>query len=120
METKLYRPSNGTEGMHFIATYCENCIHEKWSHTQKKGDLQCEILSATMLYDLKDPEYPKEWIEEEGIPRCTAWVKWDWGNDEDGWNEPPTPEPEDPTQLCFPFILEFMQYEIYDPQPVHA
>ena len=46
-------------------------------------------------------------IGPEGWPVCTAWVKWDWGNDGDGWNEPPDPEPDDPWQLLLPFsVLE--------------
>lgn len=71
----LYQPSNGTEGECFIDKWCANCIHEDWLHTQKDGDKKCDILSNTMIYNLSDPEYPTEWIEEDGVPRCTAFKK---------------------------------------------
>lgn len=95
-----YHPSNGTEGMDFTDHYCANCIHEKWMHTQKESDKKCEILSNSMIFSPWEPGYPKEWVEDEGgRAECTEFVKWDWGNDEDGWNEPPpAPTPPDPNQ----------------------
>lgn len=89
-----FMPSNGTEGMIFIEAFCDNCIHEKWTHTQKDEDKQCEILSNSMIEDKVD-----EWvISDEGWPICTQWSKWDWGNDDDS-NEPPELPPFDPNQL---------------------
>ena len=105
---KPYRPSNGTEGMYFIAEFCEQCIHEKWMHTQCEGDKKCDILSRSLIYDLDDPEYPEEWIYKDGKPICTEHQHWDWwggpwGND---FQEPP-PEPiNDPNQLMFPFMID--------------
>lgn len=62
-----------------------------------------------MCYDISDAEYPKEWCYgEDGEPTCTKFVKWDWGNDGDP-NDPENPKvpvPEDPDQLCFPFIFD--------------
>jgi len=54
-----------------------------------------------MVYDIKDPEYLTEWqYDEENKPTCTSWVKWDWNkDDDDNWNDPLMPEPEDPNQL---------------------
>lgn len=84
--------------MDFTDHYCANCIHEKWMHTQKESDKKCEILSNSMIFSPWEPGYPKEWVEDEGgRAECTEFVKWDWGNDEDGWNEPP-PTPPDPNQ----------------------
>jgi len=109
---KLYMPSNGTEGMWFTDKFCENCIHEKFMHTQKEGDKKCDIFSRSILhwYDVKNPAYPQEWIyDENDQPTCTAFYKWDWGSndDEGGLREPPPePEPPDPNQLCFPFIID--------------
>lgn len=99
--TSFY-PSNGTEGMIFIDAFCEQCIHERWLHRQDqdRDEDKCDILSRTMIYKPGDPEYPEEWIyNDEGWPVCTKWQKFDWGNEDDGWNEPPEPEPEDPNQL---------------------
>jgi len=99
---RKYQPSNGTEGMIFTEQYCEQCLHEKWMHTQNDDDLKCEILSDSMVYDINDKEYPSEWqYNEKDEPICTKWQKWDWGNnDNDGFNEPPNnPIDDDPNQL---------------------
>jgi len=104
---KPYRPSNGTEGMIFMEHFCFECIHEKFSHTQNQADLKCEIMTNSMIYDLDESGYPKEWIRNEREePLCTEWKHWDWGNDRDGWNEPPPPEVYDPNQLVMPFIID--------------
>ncbi len=97
-----FRPSNGTEGIIFHDAFCGNCIHEKFSHTQVHGDLQCEIMDNMILFEIKEEGYPVELVfSDDGWPICTNWKKWDWGNDDDGWNDPPEPpyEPQDPNQL---------------------
>lgn len=102
MDSKFtpYQPSNGTEGTMFCESWCERCIHEHWMHTQKDGDKQCSILTASMLYDVTDAEYPKElqYSQKTG-PVCTAFKEWNWGSPEDGLNYPPEPEIIDPAQL---------------------
>lgn len=108
---QLYCHSNGTEGMYFHSEFCEQCIHEKFMHTQRFGDKQCEIFNAAFLIaDTTKEGFPKEWqYDENDRPTCTAFVKWDWnGNrdDEGGFIDPPEPEPEDPNQLCLPFIFD--------------
>lgn len=108
-EKRCYQPSNGTEGMYFTSKFCEQCIHEKFMHTGEAGDKQCDIFNRAFLHDKNDPEYPDEWTyDSEDKPTCTAWQKWDWGrnDDDDGWNDPPPPEPYDPNQLCLPFIFD--------------
>ena len=96
---KLYQPSNGTEGEAFISTYCMNCINEEWMH-DNNSNKKCEILSNTMIYNVKDKEYPKQWCYKDGKPTCTDWVKWDWDNDgdPDDRNNPKVPI-NDPDQL---------------------
>lgn len=60
-----YRPSNGTEGMMFEEQICSKC--------KKYTDYgPCKIFDLSMLYNLKDPEYPKEWIFKNETPVCTA------------------------------------------------
>lgn len=106
-----FRPSNGTEGMMFMDAFCDNCLHEKWSHTHNDHDKKCPILSATMLYDKKEKGYPEEWVyNDEGWPVCTAWHKWDWGNDGDP-DDPDNPnyrppDLDNPNQLCLPFLFD--------------
>lgn len=94
---------------------CHNCIFEKWVHTEKDGDAKCELLSAMFIYYADDPKYPDELqYDEQGHPTCTKHQKWDWGTDDDrnGLNEPPPPEPYDPQQLLFPFMIdEFIKEE---------
>ena len=102
---KPYRPSNGTEGMYFTSEFCENCIHDNPDYNAKSP--RCEILTLTMCLSANDPDYPKEWIyNDNNEPTCTKFQKWDWGNDGDP-NDPDNPKapiPEDPNQLCLPFI----------------
>lgn len=103
-----FHPANGTEGEIFMDSFCYWCIHEKWSHTQNDNDAKCEILSATMIYDTKDEDYPKEWVfGDDGYPTCTAWKYWDWGGrNGDDLNDPPPPPIDDPRQLVMPFLLD--------------
>lgn len=94
-----YVPSNGTEGMAFIEEFCDNCIHEKWSHTHNDDDKKCDILSRSMLCSVTEKDYPREWQYVAGRPTCTAFVKWDWGNDGDP-DDPDNPKsPSPPTPI---------------------
>ncbi|MBP6512321.1 MAG: hypothetical protein KA347_06610 [Bacteroidia bacterium] len=107
MENKKYCPSNGTEGDWFMSKFCCNCIHDNPNYDAKSP--RCDILTMTMCVSVNDKDYPKEWIyNEENKPICTAFVKWDWGNDGDpnDPNNPKAPIPEDPNQLCLPFIID--------------
>lgn len=61
-----YRPSNGTEGDCFMAQFCNNCVRDM------NPDSPCRILTDTFIYSIDDPEYPKEWIEDDDGARCTA------------------------------------------------
>ena len=93
-----YMPSSGSEGLDFCAEWCDNCIHQ---HPDPEKSPQCDILLESLLGN-----QPPEWkYNSEGVPICTAFVKWDWGNDDGGWNEPLPPEPEDPGQLLLPFCI---------------
>lgn len=109
---KKYQPSNGTEGEYFIDKFCMNCIH---CDPDPNGKKQCDILCATFVYSVKDSEYPKEWVyNENDEPVCTAWVKWDWGNDGDPDNpqNPKAPIPYNPNQLMlFSITDEVLQVE---------
>lgn len=62
-----YRPSNGTEGMIFEEQFCDRCV----KNDPEKG---CEIQLNAFCYQIDDPQYPKEWIEDGNLenPRCTA------------------------------------------------
>lgn len=70
-----------------------------------------------MVYNVNDKEYPEEWIyDKDDKPTCTAFVKWDWGRDDDGnWIEPAPVPPEDPNQLVMPFILEELGIDVQVP-----
>ena len=80
MATKLYQPSSGQEGEWFIRQWCGQCERDKCQNGSKSFDDcreedLCKIIGMTMLYDVKDEEYPREWItdEKEG-PRCMAYI----------------------------------------------
>lgn len=102
---KKYRPSNGTEGMAFTDHFCDRCIHQ---HPDPDHDSQCNILMRSMCFDIDHEQYPEEWTyDDHDSPTCTNWKKWDWGRDDDGnWIEPTFTPPDDPNQLCFPFIFD--------------
>ena len=68
--TERYRPSNGTEGEIFMERWCARCWRDA-AFRADQGD-SCPIAAATMAFDIDDPEYPAEWIEDETGPRCTA------------------------------------------------
>lgn len=64
---KPYRPTKATEGYFFQSAWCDNCLFN--DHEQGEG---CRILTETMIYNLDDPEYPKEWQQNSaGEARCT-------------------------------------------------
>lgn len=100
-ETRPFRPCNGTEGDVFTTAFCDHCRH---NNPDPEGSPQCDILTRTMVYDVKDPDYPKEWIQDfnGNNPRCTAYSFHDWeqGEPEEIFQEPPNQiriplEPED-------------------------
>lgn len=75
-----YRPSNGTEGDCFFAAWCCKCARDK---AMREGcdvdecddNERCDILTATMCFNIEDAEYPKEWqYGRDGQPICTAFV----------------------------------------------
>jgi hypothetical protein len=77
-ETKPYRPSNGTEGMEFDARFCDRCKRDAKYRRTQNGEDGCPIVAAAHCYELDDPKYPKEWVQNKyGDPygrtaRCTA------------------------------------------------
>lgn len=91
--------------------FCNRCMNE---HPDPDKEPKCEIITRSMGFDIDDPEYPTEWIyDEDGDPTCTAFKDWDWGDDYDGYNEPPPPpEPDNPNQLVLPFIFEEIENNI--------
>lgn len=106
---KKYCPSNGTEGEYFMEKFCYQCIHDKFCHTADHNDKMCDLIANAMAFDVNDDRFPREWTyDESGEPTCTAWKKWDWGNDgdPDDPENPKAPVPEDPNQLCFPFEMD--------------
>lgn len=81
-QTQPYRPSNGTEGEDFYARNCARCLGERDYRESgyDAGELGCKILTASYAYGIDDPNYPKEWVRDEGPwelsnPRCTAFVE---------------------------------------------
>lgn len=65
--SKPYRPSNGSEGEWFFNTYCDRCWFDRTE--------DCPILAATLVYEVDDPEYPKEWVDDgDRCGRCTQFT----------------------------------------------
>lgn len=80
---RLYRPSSGTTGEAFIASWCGRCKHDRVTngtveYDQAGDDDYCPIIAATFAYDVTDSGYPREWCyNEEGEPVCTAFAPMD-------------------------------------------
>lgn len=94
MNNEPYRPSNGTEGMYFTDEFCDRCIFEA-------GDKMCDLLTRSLFWDIGDPDYPSEWVYVNEKPTCTRFIERG-----DGDEDPQPPIPEDPNQLCLPFVLD--------------
>lgn len=72
-DEKSYRPANGTEGMVFMEIYCERCERDARYRETDDGEDGCPIVAASMLYDIGEEGYPKEWVYgADGRPTCTA------------------------------------------------
>jgi len=120
MENRKYCPSNGSEGDWFEDKFCMNCINTNPDPTKKP---QCAIWCAAVCHHVNEAGFPKEWIyDANNEPTCTAWVKWDWGNDGDP-NDPDNPKApikDDPNQLCMPFVFEEIERNVSVPQRHYA
>jgi len=56
--------------MDFMEAHCFRCNCED---DEVDGDIRCEILTNTMLYEVEEPGYPKEWTyDARGRCTCTA------------------------------------------------
>jgi len=83
---KLYQPSNGSEGMEFMARYCDQCIHDAEYQKNLNPEDGCPQLAASMAFNPGEPEYPQEWIEDDdGYGFCTKFILKD-SEDEDKYN----------------------------------
>lgn len=71
---KKYTPSNGMEGGLFYHCYCASCVKDE--EFRQTGFNSCEILRNTMMHNVKDEEYPVQWVYgDDGQPVCTAHEK---------------------------------------------
>lgn len=106
---KKYQPSNGTEGMAFVDSFCDQCIH---MHPDPLREPQCNILALTMIFDTKDDEYPDEWTyDQNGYPTCTKFIKFDWGSGPD-WNDPN--DPDGPNRPLYPDPNQLQMFPIWE------
>lgn len=72
MSVKLYRPSNGVEGLDFQEKFCVKCSEDDFYNDPNKN---CDILCRTLNYSISEEEYPKEWRYVNGKPVCTKFKK---------------------------------------------
>ena len=72
---KPYRPSSGTEGCAFDDVWCSQCARDAKFRETDDGEDGCKILADTLCFDIKDENYPKEWVYgHDGRPCCTAFT----------------------------------------------
>ena len=71
---ELYRPSNGSEGEHFMMAWCARCTKDAAFRANPDDADGCPIIAETMAFDIDEPGYPREWRQDgpDG-PRCTAY-----------------------------------------------
>ena len=74
--SKPYRPSNGTEGDIFYHWWCSACARDHAFRDNPDSGDGCPIVAATFVFNIDEPEYPKEWIQNDdgSNPRCTAFT----------------------------------------------
>ena len=78
--TRPYRPANGTDGVLFDEAWCAHCQRDAGYRADECNGEPCDILSRSFVYDIGEPEYPAEWIQDDvpfpepSSPRCTAFV----------------------------------------------
>jgi len=69
--SKPYQPSNGSEGMMFMAEFCDRCKRDRdfQLYLVGKGPMAegCEISARALIYRVEDPEYPKEWVWDPDV-----------------------------------------------------
>jgi hypothetical protein len=71
---KPYRPGSGTEGMAFDDAWCSHCARDAAWREDQNAEC-CDILSLTFALDIRDPDYPREWVYgRDGRPCCTAFT----------------------------------------------
>jgi hypothetical protein len=70
---KPYRPANGMDGAVFMSRFCDQCERDR-DFRENDGD-SCPIAAASVAFDVTDHQYPTEWVEDAGGPRCTAFEK---------------------------------------------
>lgn len=73
--TKSYRPTSGSEGLSFTGKFCDHCKREAKYRETDDGDDACPIQTAAMSFESFEPEYPKEWVQDDDAgsnARCTA------------------------------------------------
>lgn len=89
---KKYQPSNGSEGVGFMASHCMQCA---FCDPSPDAERTCETLILTMIHNVSDEEYPTEWTyTADGTPTCTKRQPWNW----EAHGEPEMPT-YDPNQL---------------------
>lgn len=75
-----YRPSNGTEGECFFASWCRQCqrdkaLREGVDFDECDDDERCDIVARTCAFDVEDAGYPAEWqYGKDGQPCCMAFI----------------------------------------------
>lgn len=69
-DARPYRPSNGEEGEVFMEAWCARCRRDA-AHRRDESKAGCTIIARSMAYDVGDPKYPKDWVQDEKGPRCT-------------------------------------------------
>lgn len=104
-----YMPSNGTEGCGFIESFCGRCLHERWLHypEEDRDEDKCRIFTDSMIKD-----YVPEWIYDNGEPRCTEFVPFDWDNEDPEGDPPKKPILPDPRQIdLFPLYPSEKEFD---------
>ena len=86
MKTRPYSNSTSDDLINFYDDWCLHCQHDAAWRAEEPlreaggsgNEAGCEILLASGCFQIDDPNYPPEWIEDDvewptpSNPRCTA------------------------------------------------
>lgn len=67
-----FLPSCGADLRDFMERWCAQCSRDA-AYNDGCSGAGCEIAARALAFHPDDPEYPKEWVEDDTLgPRCTA------------------------------------------------
>jgi hypothetical protein len=68
-----FEHTNGTVGWSWCEDWCFRCVHDA-QYSDEDPQAGCQILARSLAFSPGEPEYPAEWVYQNGRPVCTAYI----------------------------------------------